>query len=955
MKVLLLNPPFLPKFSRESRSPATTKGGTLYYPYYLAYATGVLEKNGFDVKLIDAVANGWDKEQTVNIVKNFSPQLIVIETSTPSVVNDMQVADALKEALPSIYVALVGTHPSVLPEEVLKSCKADLVCIGEYDYTILDLARAIEKSKPLYTVDGISYKDYKGIRHTKPRKLIENLDELPFVSEVYKKHLNIRDYFYASVTHPQVTILTARGCPFNCAFCLTSDMPIITEKGMHNIKDLVEQFNFATGNVISIGKNILPKVLSHDGKFHSVEAVMKRKVNSDIIEIKVQGNPFRLRLTPNHKIYALKKKKKNSKKLEPELTESSKVKKGDFVSIPRITETKNIDCILVSKLLGLPEEGYKRGLKIKKEIIKKILNYGKKGLSTRKISKLTGVSKSRAQTILKDRDKIFKNVSYKIFDDGKFIRCSKSKKPIPSNIKLDKDFMLLCGYYLSEGHVHVSKDRPNSKSLVFTFNKEEKKYIEDVVLLIKKYFGINSKISDTKTAYQVIVNSTLVSGIFMSLFGTGSMEKKIPLEWLFLSKEKQLSLLSGIFRGDGYFCGKKLGFNTVSKFLAEEAQMILHRLGFATSITITPKRKYESNINGRKIQFKHDRYDVIVFGNEKQRKLNSLMGNTFEISRKKAKKSNWLINDNFIFFPVVSVNKKKFIGKVYNISVKNSHSYTINGVSVANCNTPFKFSYRARTPENIVEEFQFIQKELPEVKEVMIEDDTFPVNKDRTTKICDLLIERGIKLKWSCNARVDTDFETLKKMKEAGCRLVCVGFETPSQEVLDNIHKRTTKDIQIEFMKNARKAGLLVHGCFILGLPGDTKETIKKTVEFAKELNPDTAQFYPMMIYPGTEAYEWAKKNNFLVTEDFSKWLTKEGLHNCVITRPDLANIELLKLCDDARKSFYLRPSYVTYKIKQMIANPSEIRRTLKSLKIFYKYLAKGSVQEDEIEEFHSS
>jgi len=489
VKVLVLNPPFLPKFSRMSRSPATTKGGTLYYPYYLAYATGVLEKNGIDTKLVDAVANAWDKDQTVNFAKTFSPQLIVIDTSTPSIVNDMQVADALKEALPSAHITLVGTHPSALPESVLKNCKADSVCRGEYDYTVLDLARAIEKNKPLYTVDGISYRDDRGFRHTNARKLIQNLDELPFASRVYREHLNIRDYFYASVRHPQITMLTARGCPFNCSFC----------------------------------------------------------------------------------------------------------------------------------------------------------------------------------------------------------------------------------------------------------------------------------------------------------------------------------------------------------------------------------------------------------------------------------------------------------------------------------NTPFKASYRARSPENVAEEFEYVQKELPEVKEVMIEDDTFPVSKERTIKICDLLIERGIKLKWSCNARVDTDFETLKKMKEANCRLLCVGFETPSQEVLDSIHKRTTKEIQMEFMKNARKAGLLVHGCFILGLPGDTKETIKNTVQFAKELSPDTAQFYPMMIYPGTEAYNWAKKNNFLVTEDFSKWLTPEGLHNSVVSRPDLTNVELLKLADDARKSFYLRPSYITYKIKQMVTNPSEVRRTLKSLKVFYKYLMKGSVPEDEIEEFHSS
>jgi len=160
----------------------------------------------------------------------------------------------------------------------------------------------------------------------------------------------------------------------------------------------------------------------------------------------------------------------------------------------------------------------------------------------------------------------------------------------------------------------------------------------------------------------------------------------------------------------------------------------------------------------------------------------------------------------------------------------------------------------------------------------MLEDETFPAVKSRTLKICDLLIKNKIRLKWSCNARVNTDYETLKKMKEAGCRLLCVGFETPTQEVLDNIHKGTTKDMQVEFMKNTKKLGLLVNGCFILGLPGDNEKSIERTIEFAKKLNCDTAQFYPLMVYPGTEAYEWAKKNGYLETEDYTKLLLSISL-----------------------------------------------------------------------------
>jgi radical SAM superfamily enzyme YgiQ (UPF0313 family) len=225
----------------------------------------------------------------------------------------------------------------------------------------------------------------------------------------------------------------------------------------------------------------------------------------------------------------------------------------------------------------------------------------------------------------------------------------------------------------------------------------------------------------------------------------------------------------------------------------------------------------------------------------------------------------------------------------------------------------------------------------------MIEDDTFPVIKERTEKICRLLIERKIKLKWSCNARVNTDTEMLELMKKANCRLLCVGFETPKQSVLDNIHKNTTKELQTYFMQKTKKIGLLVNGCFILGLPGDTRGTIRDTIEFAKELNPDTAQFYPLMTYPGTEAYEWAKRCGYLSTDDFSKWLLSSGFHNTTVSKPDLPSDDLIRLCDDARREFYLRRRYIFSKMAQVVSHPSEFTRTFKAMKTFSQHLFRGS------------
>jgi coproporphyrinogen III oxidase-like Fe-S oxidoreductase len=127
------------------------------------------------------------------------------------------------------------------------------------------------------------------------------------------------------------------------------------------------------------------------------------------------------------------------------------------------------------------------------------------------------------------------------------------------------------------------------------------------------------------------------------------------------------------------------------------------------------------------------------------------------------------------------------------------------------------------------------------------------------------------------------------------------------------------------------------------GLPGETKETLKETLELAKRLKPDTVQFYPVMVYPGTEAYDWYKERKLITTDDFSKWLTPKGLHNTVIRTEELSSEELVRFCDDARRAFYLRPTYLFYKAKQSVRDSQEMRRNLKSAKIFMKYLIKGS------------
>ena len=484
MRIALVNPPFKPehgKFSRSSRSPAITKSGTLYHPIWLAYAAGYLELKGHEVTLIDSCATRMDLDTTGAKVDDFAPDLVVVDTSTPSIVEDVRSAARFKEGPTSPFVCLVGTHPSSLPIEVLAMDeRVDCIARREYDQTLVDLAECLENKGDVSKVEGLVVRVDGKVIPTAERAYLQDLDSIPFVSQVYKKHLRIEDYFFAAGEYPEVMIMTGRGCTSRCFFCV-----------------------------------------------------------------------------------------------------------------------------------------------------------------------------------------------------------------------------------------------------------------------------------------------------------------------------------------------------------------------------------YPQAFHGHK--------------------------------------------------------------------------------------------YRLRSAKNVADEFEWISRELPQVKSIGIEDDTFTADKKRVLDICQLLIERGIhkKLHWWANTRVSLDYETMKQMKKAGCRLMIPGLESGDQTVLNNIRKGIRLDQSAQYLADAKKANLLVHGCFMVGNKGDTRESMNKTLDFAMKAMPDTAQFFPMIPYPGTEAFGWAKENGHLKTLDYSKWLTEEGLHQCVIDLPDMKSQELVQFCDDARRKYYLRPRYMFKKLVQTITMPDERRRTLKSFRQFAKFLVK--------------
>ena len=211
MKIVVLNTPYLSMYSRASRSPAVTKSSTLYYPIYLAYATGVLEQDRHEVKLIDCPAMDWDKEEAYKFIPEFKPDMVVVNTTTASIFSDTEVAESVKK-IDNSFVVMVGTHATVKAKEILGHAKRiDAVARAEYDFIIRDLAGALEEDGDLSQVRGLTYRKGNKIIENPDMPKIDDLDSLPFVSKVYERHLSpyINRYFYEA--NQQTTHAETRG------------------------------------------------------------------------------------------------------------------------------------------------------------------------------------------------------------------------------------------------------------------------------------------------------------------------------------------------------------------------------------------------------------------------------------------------------------------------------------------------------------------------------------------------------------------------------------------------------------------------------------------------------------------------------------------------------------------------------------------------------------------------
>ncbi len=199
--------------------------------------------------------------------------------------------------------------------------------------------------------------------------------------------------------------------------------------------------------------------------------------------------------------------------------------------------------------------------------------------------------------------------------------------------------------------------------------------------------------------------------------------------------------------------------------------------------------------------------------------------------------------------------------------------------------------YRAMSIDRVVEDVKYVMTEFPQVKEIFFDDDTLTDDHPRVEALARALGPLGVT--WSCNAKANVPRKTLETMKTNGLRLLLVGYKSGNQKILHNIKKGVLVDVARRFSRDCRELGIIVHGTFILGLPGETRETIRETLQFAKDVNPRTLQVSLAAPYPGTFLYRQAKENGWFASD--VDLLTDDGTQIAPLNYPHLDHTEIFE------------------------------------------------------------
>jgi hopanoid biosynthesis associated radical SAM protein HpnJ len=244
--------------------------------------------------------------------------------------------------------------------------------------------------------------------------------------------------------------------------------------------------------------------------------------------------------------------------------------------------------------------------------------------------------------------------------------------------------------------------------------------------------------------------------------------------------------------------------------------------------------------------------------------------------------------------------------------------------------------YRVRSVDHVVEEIRLAKHYFPQVKEFFFDDDTFTDNLPRAEAIARALGKLGVT--WSCNAKANVPRDTLKVLRDNGLRLLLVGYESGNQKILHNIKKGMLVDVARRFTKDCHELGVTIHGTFILGLPGETKETIEETIRFANEINPHTIQVSLAAPYPGTFLHKQAVENGWFDAEH-ADLVDEHGIQIAPLHYPHLSHEEIFESVELFYKRFYFRAGKIASIVSEMVRSPEMMVRRLREGVEFFQFL----------------
>jgi len=245
--------------------------------------------------------------------------------------------------------------------------------------------------------------------------------------------------------------------------------------------------------------------------------------------------------------------------------------------------------------------------------------------------------------------------------------------------------------------------------------------------------------------------------------------------------------------------------------------------------------------------------------------------------------------------------------------------------------------YRVRSPENVAAEMAYLKRLFPEVKEFFFDDDTFTANLPRAREIARRIAPLG--LTWSCNSRANLEYDTIKSFKDSGLRLFLVGYESGNADILQRIKKGVTLDEMRRFTKACHRAGVVIHGTFILGLPVESRESIERTIQFARELDVFSLQVSLAAPYPGTELYETARQNGWFVKRDKTELVEGGGFQQSTLEYPGLSKEEIFEAVDRFYREYYLRPGPILRIIRTMLEDKDILVRRVREGFEFFRSL----------------